>query len=1463
MTFHYRIMATQVAVSKAQSITRSFRDLSADEMKDPEVLQTLAAFGWSKTIAWDDLLQSDRIMLLSEAGTGKTFESKEQARRLMAVGLPAFFVELVSLAASPIEQLFSPAEAKRFNEWKSRDLETAYFFLDSIDEMELSHGKFQTALRNLSRAIDGFQDRAKVVVTSRPIAIDFATFRDELALAPVPQSEPTMAPNDRLEELIRGTARKAAAKPAATNTSEEQAPVWRTVALMPLSNDQIDQMLELHEISDSEALKEEIEKRRVWDFARRPQDLIEICAYWKAHKRLGSKAEQVEQNILAKMQETGGREALVSLTDERAIEGAERLALALALTRHKSIRVSSNSLDDQEADTALDPAKVLADWSAKERKELLQRGIFGFASYGRIRFHHRSVFEFLAARRLHRLSSEQRLPTRVLLRLLFGERYGQKIVFPATRPVAAWLSLWNDAVRSEMIAREPEALIEGGDPESFTPSEKNNILAAFAARYEASGWRGIHFPYEQVRRFAGPELSPTVRQIWTQGVSNPEIEELLIDIVQAGRLADCLDIARAVATNPAANANNRVTAFVAVSEMDEVQAADGIAASIMDVSARWTESAKQQLLDTLFPKHLSVDQFCELLVQFQTPAREIGGPTWHLPGIMAALKIDPGIRAELRSKVATAIEVATRPSNQWPGYESPLSYLGNGLAALCLFDLQSDGQISDDLIKASVIAHRCHDTDYGDEKPVEKLRTFFAQSGSDLRQRAYKAASKFCLEHWPGKDAWEHCYHTGHEGLVVIDREDDLDWLLDEATRSDSESIERAAAFEHAIRLAGRDQALLARCEAAANEPSLITRLEEWRAPSKTEGQMAEWEIERTKSKLERDEAENKRVADWKAWRDSVVADPKGSFSGKRLSHSVGNFWHLFNTERANIAERATWSRSFIVELFAEAVADEALRGFSAYWRKERIPLGSERPEKDRNLHYYRWLYGLLGVYAEASANRDWATLLSEVEAGKAARYATQELNKLPSWFDALLAAHPKAVDQTLGRELSNQLARATGYKFPGLLSDFYNATEAIRTFFAPRIWAWLSNRLPTIRNDEGKQRLHEHVDRAIAWLLKSPGGINRSDIASLAKRRLRSGLDSPLALLWVMALLTTAPAAAIALLQKTLPKLTAEYRYQFAENLFAALGERHGVHFGPDLSNPDFTPTTLHQLVRFAYQEITLATDINRSGAGPYSPTARDNAQRGRDAVLGALLNKTGPDAWSAKMDMRIDPLFSHFKDRLDHLARATVATEAEGNALSEEDLRQLDRYGEAPPANRDGMFEMMIDRLADIEHDLLSEFDERALLASITDENVMQRTLARRLKDRANHAYTVDREAEVTNAKKTDVRLRSVRGNQQAAIELKLANNGWSMRDLLKALERQLVGQYLQHDDCKAGCLLITIAKDRTWEHPETRASLEFSDMIALLSKRAAEIAEELGHAARIGVVGIDLRPPVAASH
>ena len=307
---------------------------------------------------------------------------------------------------------------------------------------------------------------------------------------------------------------------------------------------------------------------------------------------------------------------------------------------------------------------------------------------------------------------------------------------------------------------------------------------------------------------------------------------------------------------------------------------------------------------------------------------------------------------------------------------------------------------------------------------------------------------------------------------------------------------------------------------------------------------------------------------------------------------------------------------------------------------------------------------------------------------------------------------------------------------------------------------------------------------------------------------------------------------------------------------MFAAIGERRNARFAPDLKEPRFTPQILFRFVRLAYSEIKLDDDIDRAGKGTYSPTTRDDAQDGRGTVLSALLASQGPEAWQVKQEMRKDPLFAHFKDRLDQYARETAASEAEGPSLRDADLPKIEKYGEAPEADRDGMFRLMMDRLADLQHDLEAhEFSEKPLLARIDKEAKMQVWLAKRLQERANGAYRVDREAMVVNAKETDIRLLSVRTDQQAVIEVKLANNGYTLADLYNALEEQLVGRYMKHENCRAGCLLITMNEKRKWRDPQTGIQMPFAEIITSLRERTQVLMSELGDSLRIDVVGIDL--------
>lgn len=71
-------------------------------------------FGWSK------LLESRRVLLMAEAGAGKTYECLTQADSLFLRGEAAFFLRLETMAANGIRSsLFGAAVIKRFDEWRS------------------------------------------------------------------------------------------------------------------------------------------------------------------------------------------------------------------------------------------------------------------------------------------------------------------------------------------------------------------------------------------------------------------------------------------------------------------------------------------------------------------------------------------------------------------------------------------------------------------------------------------------------------------------------------------------------------------------------------------------------------------------------------------------------------------------------------------------------------------------------------------------------------------------------------------------------------------------------------------------------------------------------------------------------------------------------------------------------------------------------------------------------------------------------------------------------------------------------------------------------------------------------------------------------------------------------------------------------------------------------------------------
>ena len=99
-------------------------------------------------------------------------------------------------------------------------------------------------------------------------------------------------------------------------------------------------------------------------------------------------AWQHEANVVVKLKDDPGRADRGALSDARARLGAERIALALALTRTRMIRSPEQVVGIEHLEGVLDSSEVLPDWDENERQTLLRRALFDPATYGRIRFHH-------------------------------------------------------------------------------------------------------------------------------------------------------------------------------------------------------------------------------------------------------------------------------------------------------------------------------------------------------------------------------------------------------------------------------------------------------------------------------------------------------------------------------------------------------------------------------------------------------------------------------------------------------------------------------------------------------------------------------------------------------------------------------------------------------------------------------------------------------------------------------------------------------------------------------------------------------------------------------------------------------------------------------------------------------------------------------------------------------------------
>ena len=1426
-------------------VERTFKDIPEDKINEADQQSFLVSLGWSRDTTWEDLLLSKRVLMISEAGAGKTHECRNQARRLWDAGEPAFFVELTGLGTGDLRSLLDADEEARLESWLSSQSDVATFFLDSIDELKLSLSSFEVALKRFKKGIRGQLGRVRIVITTRPIPFDEQLVRRVLPILPASMTEPS---EESFAKIAMGDHRNR----QDGDTADNVAPDWRTVGLMPLSDTQIVEFSKAEGVQNPAALLADLENRNAQEFARRPQDLIELCADWRQHKRIRTHRDQVAANVRVKLQARDDRPEPAELAVDRAIEGASRLALAMLVTRRMTVRHSAAS-DEIKHEAALDPTIILYDWNPNEQKALLERPLFGFASYGRVRLHHRSVADYLAAERL-RVLRKRGMTFRALRRLLFTRTRGKTIVRPSMRPIAGWLALMERRVFELLRENEPAVLLDEGDPESLSQLQRNQALSAYVQFYGTGGWRGLSVPRIQVHRFASPKLSDVVAELWEKGIENPEVRETLLHLVEAGRINDCGDIAFSAARDIQASAVERLIAVKAMVAIRDPRL-KVIASDVAAANPIWPQKLAEGAVVRLFPQDLSIDQLCQTLSWIKEGKRGVGDLGWQLPRLIANAKLDPASLEALRDGLVELLSDGLRWNKEWPHVTCDRRHLSGALASTCMQGL--DRSRSEGWLYASVLALRLHDREYVSYEPHERLQACLTKLASDENERLFWADDRLVQSLRPVDDPWKrYAEIILHEGPVQLRADRDLKWIKGTLSDKDRSMDDRALLLEAAARLAPKREQWRNHVSAlkplVADQPGLLSAIEDWLKPSKYDEEDERRKRRQDERKKQQERKEAKIKALWiQFWRE-VAERPETAFSSERSWDTAWKLWEAMSRDGEESRESG-WNRRFIEEHFGKETADRLRRTLKKVWRKDRPSLSSERAEEDRGTYLARWRLGHAGLYAEAE-DPQWATKLTEEDAERAARYAPIELNGFPGWLESLADARPEAVDAILGSELTWELNRDPRTHGHSLLLQYITyAPDLVAKVFLPRLREWLDSDEVLVDGASAGEQAAERFRQVIGVLLKCGDGDARERVGSLARQQLKLDLPEELIVVWLWALMHVEPALGVSEVEDRIRTVEPAARSEAVKWFSDLFGDRQR---GINLRAPAFSPQLLLCLLRLAYRHVRPAEDVNHESA--YSPDMRDHAERARSSIVNALLDTKGEEGWAAKTEAASDPLCAHFKDRILAVSEEHWAQEIDSAALGQTQAVALDQTNEAPPSTNEAMFALMNDRLADLDDLLLSDASPREAWAGITVERIMRREIARELGHAANGLYKVDQEAVKADEKKTDIRLRSVVSEHEAVIELKLGDSR-SARALRDTIKNQLVKKYMAAENARSGCLLVIRARKNRWIHPDTNALIDSSELRSVLHQEAKRVEEEMGGMVAVSVHLLDLHPRV----
>ena len=1425
-------------------LNRKFRPASKDD-DEPYSYFFRASGGY---LSWSDLLEMSRVVVLAEAGSGKSAEFEHQRDALVAEGKLAVMASVSQVARVGLERALASSDRAKLHAWHRSSTDLCWFFIDSVDEAKDQDHHFDDAARELADAIAGREERARLIISSRftdwDAAADRRTMEKRLLLPP---AAPPPAPffEDEVKATLRNDSKVEKAEPS------EPVQVLRMAGL---DRDRVKLFAEGSGIGDADRLLDAIEDNDLWRFAARPLDLTWMVRFWQKHRGLGTLREMLEESLAARLIDPDPkRRRRDTLEGVRSAEALDRIGAAFLFCGKDSLSVPTSELDLAPAERSVPIEQVLPDWPDTDRLLLLGRSVFDPATLGRAQLHNDNEGTmrcYLAARWLNRLL-EQNCPIQTVRDILFADLYGYRLVRPDMVDTATWLAAIHPAIANELTVRAPLALLLNGDPGSLPIPTRIKAFTAVIAQIGDIDREKMWFMDRNLKRFADPALDAHIEAWWRQAAEDAEAQHLVLRLARLGKYRAGLVIARTTAVDRDKDETTQLLAARLIIELGDDVDKRRLAEHIMAHRGALRRSLVLEALAGLTPKFFSIDDFFAAIAA--VGVRDSGGLNSIRPidtELIDVLSEQADLSAFVTHVVAGCGPLRGKgEEGAEASFREAFANVG-AAAAVKLLRHHHPDQVPDAVTHLALLLNEARRLSDADVSLGALTREFATSPGR--RQSSYWRAVELARAH-----PWNHGSHDvnvwmlNHLGWTVALDISDLDWLLADVGQK-SAAIDRLNALTAAFqvwRQNGEDLAVLERIRTAVHsDTALSAQVGTWLAPSVEDPAIAKHTAQFEALQRRNDEREKTRDDSWveliaKLRDDPSIFDDLNPTTEETVDSRLYHLWQFTSWRGGNRSRYAIDSLDLVEPILGAELTKkfaDALIAF-AYERARTDRTAPKAGEQKSETTFD--LMALGGMSLAAAKTPDWASGLPMERAREAARLAALELNGFPKYLTELATAQPDIVRQMILRQALAQLAAANP-EAHGMLDRLEYAEPSLSLLITDDLVANLTNS-PGITAPM--------LEKVVSVLIRAmPRDVTA--LEGLARERAATAADPVIVAYYLILLFAAVGDRAIDALRAKMAVVGPADQTVICSALFPRIV---GGRFNRGaVVRQEFSVAALKEMLILAFEGIRMSEDIKHPDGQAYSIGERDEAEEARNAIFHRIVATSGEATQAVLRELMAIPDFPIEAKWIAIHAMRHAERDAELAAWSPEDVISMEKEHERAPVTTADLQLLAVRRLEALRHDLFHhKFAQGDTLQAMADEDAVQRWTATQLEARQACSYTVQRETELTESKAPDILLTSRHSGVELPIEIKVVDK-MTVAEIEAALETQLCGQYLRHREARHGILLLVLQKLRQgWKIGTGGPLVSLTAVVAHLEGKAQAIRERSVSGPQPVVVAIDV--------